>query len=218
MKQKSMTKLLLALFVFLSLTACRERRGPEPRSSQTMIETVYVQKVVHETPKEEVSTHVEIPVLEDTLPTLPTPIEPTEETMTKPSIPKGNIQTFSGGNIEGDLDIKNIRYSQSTQRTRLVLDTYKNNEKTKQSGQYTFSYYPNKKRISAVLHGYTTLSALGSKKERYYEDSSFIEKLNIEKYKDNSGYKLTIDLMHDAKVNVFELMNPARIVIDVTPR
>ena len=228
-----MTKTLLPLFIVLSLTACHERRGPEPETSKfteqifssaqnnntieemPMQEKGAVKKVMVE--KKTNETVVEdIPILEDDLPALPTPVIIEERTETR-TIVQTSKQTFKGGTRSDGLDIKTIRSSQSEIRTRLVFDSYASNDKATQSGNYTFTYNPSKKQISAVINGYRKLSALSLNKARIFPSNNIIKNIKMKKYMDDSGFKFNINLNKAASVNVFELKSPARIVVDITP-
>ena len=185
-----MTKTLLALFIVLSLTACHERKGPEPETSKfteqlftssptnTLTEEVplkekgTVENIKTKTDEKE-NLIQEIPILEDNLPVLVTPI-----------VIETEKQTFRGGKRSDGLNMKSIRSSHNKTHTRLVFDTYASNAKATQSGSYIFTYDPLKKQISAVVNGYRKFSALSFNKA--------------------------------ASVNVFELKYPARIVVDIT--
>ena len=232
-----MTKTLLPLFIILSLTACHERQGPEPETSKfteqlfmnsqndTVKEEVPMMEkgmVLNVVKKEEVSVQSneeiveDIPILEDTLPVLPTPIM-VEKRTEAPSVKQPSKQIFRGGEISDGLDIKTIRSSQSTMRTRIVFDIYTSETKATQSGNYIFTYTPSNKQISAVVTGYRKFSALTPNKIRSFPSNSIIKNIKMEKYMDDSGFKFNINLNKSASVNVFELKSPARIVVDITP-
>jgi len=230
-----MTKTLLALFIVLSLTACHERKGPEPKTSKftedlfsssqstnTMPEVPMIEKgivaeksMIVKTTSDE-SIVKDIPILEDDLPVLPTPVMLKERTVA-PTSSNSIKQTFKGGKTTDGLDIKAIRSSQNDIRTRLVFDSYTSNEKATQSGNYTFTYNPSKKQITAVIHGYRKFSAILPNKIRRFPSNNMIKDIKMEKYMDDSGFKFTINLNKSASVNVFELKSPARIVVDITP-
>ena len=228
-----MTKTLLPLFIVLSLTACHERRGPEPETSKfteqvfsssqndntieqiPMEEKGTVEKVIVEKKMNE-SIVEDMPILEDDLPVLPTPVMMKERAIT-PTVTQTPKKTFKGGKINDGLDIKTIRSSQNEIRTRLVFDTYTANAKAAQSGSYTFTYNPKNKQITAVINGYRKFSALSFNKARTFPANSIIKNIKREKYMDDSGFKFSINLHKSASVNVFELKSPARIVVDITP-
>jgi len=233
-----MTKTLLPLFIILSLTACHERQGPEPKTSK-FTEQLFTSSpkthVTDELPmkekgrvtnvvKEEVVSVVQsndeivedIPILEDDLPALPTPVMVEERTET-PTVVQTSKQTFRGGKISDGLDIKTIRSSESATRSRLVFDIYKSNIKATQAGNYIFTYNPLKKQITAVVNGYRKFSALTPNKTRSFPSNKIINNIKMDKYMDDSGFKFNINLNTSASVNVFELKSPARIVVDITP-
>ena len=106
----------------------------------------------------------------------------------------------------------------------MVFDSFKWNTGAKtpvvrsySSGYYTFKYDPRTRRITAVVNGYRGFSALQSGKVRTFGSNEMVKKLYLEKYLDDSAYKFTIELKKNAKVNVFELKGPGRIIVDITP-
>ena len=216
-----MTKTLLALFTVLALTACHERRGPEPTTSKFTEEiftgTSKQTKEEAVTPQVVDNTEImqDIPILEDDLPVLPTPVMAEERTST-PKALQTSTQTFRGGKRSDGLDIKTIRSSQDTVRTRLVFDSYTATGKATQSGNYTFVYNPTKKQILATVNGYRKFSAMGSNKTRTFPANSIVKNIQMQKYLDDSGFKFSINLHKASSVNVFELKSPARIVVDIT--
>jgi len=218
-----MTKTLLALFIVLSLTACHERKGPEPKTSnftEELFTTTPTHTVTEEVPLKEKGTIEsskteidekenliqEIPILEDNLPVLVTPI-----------VIETEKQTFRGGKRSDGLNMKSIRSSHDKTHTRLVFDTYSSNAKATESGNYIFTYNPSNRQISAVVNGYRKFSALSFNKARTFPSNSIIKNIKMEKYLDDSGFKFNINLNKAASVNVFELKSPARIVVDIIP-
>ena len=157
----------------------------------------------------------DIPILEDDLPVIPEPIL-IEETRPVPSSLTNKL-TFKGGVITDGLDMKTIRSSQNNARTRLVFDSYTSNGTATQSGNYTFTYNPSKKQITAVLNGYRKFSAMTAQRTRTFPSNSTLKNIKMERYMDDSGFKFSINLNKSVSVNIFELKSPARIVVDVTP-
>jgi hypothetical protein len=215
-----MTKILLPLFIIFAFTACHERQGASPKVIHTSQQALMVsknsitkkqmpmtEKGIHKGKEQKKENIVnDIPILEDNLPVLMTPVVMDTEN-----------QTFTGGKRTDGLDIKSIRSSHSPTRTRLVFDSYSNNAKAIQSGEYTFSYNPSKKKISAVIHGYRKFSAILPNKKRNFPSNDIVKDIKMEKFMDNSGFKFSINLTRPASVNVFELKSPARIVVDILP-
>ena len=131
-------------------------------------------------------------------------------------------QIFQGGRDAQDLDLAMIRLGEDNQTERLVLDSYKQNSatqtpsiKAKRSGRYKISYTPSKQRITATLHGYRALSALGNSGIKQFPSSRYIKEVTLLKHPAPQSYTVSIILKEDATVNIFELQDPARIVIDV---
>ena len=118
-------------------------------------------------------------------------------------------QVFEGGYLSDGLDISNIRQSQHGNMLRLVFDS--KGDSNGKVGSYSFVYYPDKYLITTVLGGYRNFSATLPK----FSEDSMVEKIYMDEYLDDSGYKFHIKLREDVKVKVFNLENPARIVLDI---
>ena len=192
--------------------------------------TVKKEEAVIPTPKpKDKYIHTPIPILDDEVvsretktfnePTLPTPVPLLD---TKPHTAKS--QTFTGGTGTDGLDMGTIRLGLNEAKTRLVFDSYKwdmnlktPTKKVKSSGHYDFKHDAKSRRITAVVSGYRGFSALNATKPRFFNNSDMVEKIYLETYLDDSGYKFTIQLQQNAQVNVFELKEPARIIVDISP-
>lgn len=128
---------------------------------------------------------------------------------------------FSGGKISDGLDIGTIRVSHKKGSVRLVFDSYQWNQtseylgaKVDKTGSYNFDYDPDKLLITATVNGYRGFSARLPK----FSSDSIVEKIYLDEYLDDSGYKFYIKLRYDSDVKVFDLNTPARIVVDITSR
>ena len=127
-------------------------------------------------------------------------------------------QVFEGGYLSDGLDMAKIRQSKEGGVLRLVFDTHQRSLESgslgvssDKVGSYSFVYYPEKYLITAIVGGYRAFSASLPK----FSSSSIVEKIYMDEYLDDSGYKFHIKLKEDAKVKVFDLQNPARIVVDI---
>ena len=122
-------------------------------------------------------------------------------------------QVFEGGYLSDGLDISKIRQSQHGNMLRLVFDSKgaSDNVSSNKVGSYSFIYYPDKYLITATIGGYRHFSA----SLPTFSTNSVVEKMYMDEYLDDSGYKFHIKLREDAKVKVFDLENPARIVVDI---
>ena len=49
-----------------------------------------------------------------------------------------------------------------------------------------------------------------------FSSKSIVDKIYLDKYLDDSGYKFYIKLKYDSEVKVFDLKNPGRIVVDIS--
>ena len=213
-----MTKNLLALVIVFSLTACHERRGPEPEISKYTEELFTGSK--EDTPKEDAvkkdnKVIEDIPVLDDTLPILSIDEETSVPVMipTVEKQPSKTAKTTTSGR-----NIKTLRVSEGIDRTRIVFDCYvSNQEKASSVGNYTFNYAKKQKRITLLFSNYHAFSALGESKVRTFSKASIIKKIYLTKSIHPSSFQCQIDLNKDAKVKVFDIKEPGRIVIDISP-
>jgi len=131
-------------------------------------------------------------------------------------------QNFQGGTDAQNLDLAMIRLGENNETERLVLDSYKRSNathtpsiKAKKSGRYQMSYSPSQHRITATLHGYNALSALNKNEVKRFPASRYIQEIILLSHPDPERYTFAIVLKRDAAVNIFELQDPARIVIDI---
>ena len=236
-----MKKTLLPILLLLALTACNERNSlaipssdiPQPTAVKSSeqnhidpisspslpLDTPVVETKVEPAVKPEIKSNVEPKVEPEVKPTIKKKVEPKVQTNTK-----SNIETFGGGTMTDGLDMGIIRLGKEGHTTRLVFDSFKWNSGTRtpsvrshDSGSYTFRYNPQNRRITAIVNGYRSFSALQMGKARLFGSDEMVKKIYLEKYLDDSAYKFTIELKKNAKVNVFELKGPGRIIVDISP-
>ena len=122
-----------------------------------------------------------------------------------------DITYFSGGIISDELEVGKIREGHHEEYIRLVFDVYNESGYANSVGHYEAIYNRHKKDISVKLSGYRKFSASFPS----FSHSSVIEKIYFEKYLDDSGFKFHIKLRQDAKLKIFDLPNPARLVFDI---
>jgi hypothetical protein len=133
------------------------------------------------------------------------------------------FQGFSGGMISGNLDMGNIRLEKNPQYTRLIFESYNYEEDkastkpARYSGIYTASYREETHAIDLSINGYRSFSALEGKEKKIYKEDSIIQDIEIKKSSEDHHSHFIITLKQGAKINVFELHNPARIIIDIAP-
>ena len=121
--------------------------------------------------------------------------------------------SFDGGVVADKLDVKQIREGKHGDYVRLVFDVYNSKGVAKSVGRYKAQYHASQDDIVVVLNGYRKFSAsLPS-----FSAQSVIEQIYFEEYLDGNSYKLHIKLRQDAKVRIFDLKSPARIIFDIKP-
>ena len=123
------------------------------------------------------------------------------------------------------LDMANIRIGKSNDYTTLIFDSYKwggyNRESTKEapdSGKYTFSYEPDNNRIVAVIEGYNAFSALLGDQSELFKDSDVIKNIYIDRYIGENSIKFIISLRKKVRLNVLDVKNPGRIIVNLYPQ
>jgi len=141
--------------------------------------------------------------------------------MTKIHLPKEN---FSGGGIVDGLDISSIRIGKSPDYTSIILDSYKYegknvlpSKKSPSSGPYLFTYEPSKHRIVGLIDGYKDFSALQSDQRQLFSDSKIVKNMSVLKRMGSDGIKFVITLRKNVRVNIFDVKNPGRIIINLFP-
>jgi len=123
------------------------------------------------------------------------------------------VSSFSNSIVKNSLDVIKIREGKHDGYLRLVFDIYANGKPAKKVGQYDAKYIRSQRDIVVILHGYQKFSApLPS-----FPHNSVIEQIYFEQYPANQGFKFHIKLREEAKVRIFDLENPARLVFDIKP-
>ena len=126
---------------------------------------------------------------------------------------------FQGGTKAADLDLGEIRFGQEGDTERLVLDSYRHTlssgAKAKASGIYQISYIPYEHRMVGKITGYHHFSALLSKGFKKFAESNYIEKIKLLAHSAPDTYTFEILFKKEVTPTIFDLQNPARIVIDL---
>jgi len=155
-----------------------------------------------------------------------TPKKPTEIVVdaminTQVSQPR---ESFSGGGIISGLDMATIRIGKSSDYTSIIFDSYKYEggkdiptKKASNSGTYLFTYEPSKKRIIGLIDGYKAFSALLSDQRDLFKDNTIVENIYVLKQLGNDGIKFIIKLRKNVRVNIFDVKNPGRIIVNLFP-
>ena len=131
------------------------------------------------------------------------------------------VQVISGGTVSDGLDLSNIRIGEHTEYTRIVFDvTYwegygapKAGSSSDNIGHYKFTLNQNHS-IEIEFSGFRSSSA----KHTSVSAQSIVQSIKMlrgEAYGDDSSIFYQIRLQHPAKLKVFHLYNPARIVLDI---
>ncbi len=121
------------------------------------------------------------------------------------------VHSFSNRESVEGLELRAIRTGKHDGYMRLVLDVYNHQNIAQEVGHYDANYYPSRDEISVILHDYQKFSAsLPS-----FARNEIIESIHFDKYPKDRGLKFHIKLRQNAKVKIFDLKNPARLVFDI---
>ena len=133
-------------------------------------------------------------------------------------------ESFSGGGIVSGLDMATIRIGKSSDYTSIIFDSYQfegketlPTKKASTSGTYLFTYEPSKKRIIGLIDGYAAFSALLSDQRTLFSDNNVVKNIYVLKHLGNDGIKFVIKLRKNVRVNIFDVKNPGRIIVNLFP-
>lgn len=124
---------------------------------------------------------------------------------------KEEVHSFSNREVVEGLEVRAIRTGKHDGYMRLVLDIYNHQNIAKEVGHYDANYYPSRDEISVTLHDYQKFSASFPSFSR----DAIIESIHFDQYPKDRGFKFHIKLRQNAKVKIFALKNPARLVLDI---
>lgn len=126
--------------------------------------------------------------------------------------------TITGGEITDGRDLRDIRWGKHDQFERLVLDIYEGSYLDKGPAvpypchfEISYEYYPF--RFTVLLQGIRARNAQYGR----IEGSALIKEVYMLPYLDDSGIMFGIALNGPVEYEIFELHNPARIIIDLRP-
>lgn len=134
-----------------------------------------------------------------------------QKTMKEKLKTKEHVDFFSSAVITHGLELRKVREGEHKGYIRLVFDVYNDAKPATIVGHYDVKYSHSRKNIAINLHGYQKFTA----PLPFFSPDSLIEQIYFDQNQDSSGLKFHIKLRRDAKVKVFDLKNPARIVFDI---
>jgi len=131
-----------------------------------------------------------------------------ESTPKSDTFERQEVSSYSSG-----LDIHSIRVGKHDDYIRMVMDVYKGSHKATSVGSYSAKYDADRGEIVVTLSGYSKFSApLPS-----FPSNSVIKQIVFDDQKSDNSYRFSIKLRQEAKVRIFDLKNPARLVFDIKP-
>jgi len=131
-----------------------------------------------------------------------------ESTPKSDTFERQEVSSYSSG-----LDIHSIRVGKHDDYIRMVMDVYKGSHKATSVGSYSAKYYADRGEIVVTLSGYSKFSApLPS-----FPSNSIVKQIVFDDKKSDNSYRFSIKLRQEAKVRIFDLKNPARLVFDIKP-
>jgi len=144
----------------------------------------------------------------------------TDQKKTKHYIEDG---IFVGGDRKIDqVALHDIRFAMSDQYERLVLDFDANHHGDKswikKSPYFQVSVEPDKNQMTVTLFGNPSLSLNFSQILTRFQKSKYIESVQFFPVLDDDRWTFVIALKQPAVTEVFELVSPARVVIDLAEK
>lgn len=130
------------------------------------------------------------------------------------------VQVLSGGTISDGLDLSNIRVGEHSGYTRIVFDVKywegygapKAGTSSDNVGHYKFTLNEDH-TIEAEFSGFRSANAKDITEQGIVHT---VKRLRGEEYGDDSSVFYQIILRHPAKLKVFHLYDPARIILDIS--
>lgn len=124
-----------------------------------------------------------------------------------------------GDQTTQDFTIKDIRRAKNVEFERVVIDL-SSNSKTEANNTIRAPYYqvaltPREKRLILTLFGKPKLSFNPSRVQNAFKRSTIVHHLDLLPLVDESSWTFAVEMNADHPVEVFELSNPPRIIIDI---
>jgi len=199
---KTITLFLMVLFFFSACeTGTRYEKNTTVNDTNTEEEdSIFVDRRINDLIDEDEKVAVE-------------DVEYSDEPIEEEEVTHSDLQSFAGGVNRSGFDVRQIREGRHGDYVRLVFDIYQKNQPASNVGAYKAQYSASRDEIAVLLNGYQKFSApLPS-----FSLSSPIEQIYFKTSVEKESYKFHIKLRQHAKVRVFALDNPARLVIDIKP-
>lgn len=124
-----------------------------------------------------------------------------------------------GDQTTHDFTIKDIRHAKNSDYERLVIDidTGHPAETTPiaHAPYYQVAITPDEKRLVVTLYGKPKLSFNAKKVAEAFKRSAKVQKINLLPLLDDESWTFSFDMKSGHPVEVFELSNPIRIILDI---
>jgi hypothetical protein len=219
-----MKKLVLYLLVLSLFSACETGQRPDSNSTKKIVASSVKTEIENLTKEED----EDVDGLDD-YEFEPDYIEGDEkivdkevESLAQERAPQHNEivseeegQHFVGGIKSRDLDVQKIRVGRHDGFMRMVFDiAYADEEgRADEVGSYHIDYMPSHKDIEITIDGYADFSATLPK----FSSKSIVKEIYQAQNTVKGRYKLILELKEDAKIRVFNLKKPAKLVLDIKP-
>lgn len=121
-----------------------------------------------------------------------------------------------------DIVVKDIRRAKNSGFERIVIDLTRtqNGEPTeiKHPPYYQLAVFPDERRFTLSLFGKPKLDFNPKKVLSTFKHSHVIQKVDLLPRLEDDSWTTSFELKSDSSVEVFELSQPTRIIIDVKPQ
>jgi hypothetical protein len=210
-KQQSFIKTNVPQTTSLSKPKPKKKRKSHKFPSLSLLDIPIINKVIPEpskTSKKRVKSHA----------------SNTKSNTRRLTSSSNTTRQFIGGTSMNNLDMGMIRIGRSKDYSSIILESYEwegykilPTTTASSSGKYIFVYEPENNRIVATLTGYNAFSALVGDQSALFNNNDIVQNIYIDRYVGNDGIKFIIQLKKRVKINIIDVDNPGRIIINLYP-
>lgn len=124
-----------------------------------------------------------------------------------------------GDQTVNDFTIKDIRHAKNSEYERLVIDIEAGpaleTAPVARAPYYQIAVTPDEKRLVVTLYGKPKLNFEAKKVVESFKRSSVVQQINLLPLLDEESWTFSFEMKSGHPVEVFELSNPIRIILDI---
>jgi len=131
-----------------------------------------------------------------------------------------NDGVFVGGDaVVDNVSFKNIRHSNNSKFERVVLDIEGNQSglpaELKRPPYYQIAMEPDRKRIMVTVWGAVGIDFNKKQVIDSFKKSALVKRINVLPQLETDRWSFVLDMKKDRPIEVFELSQPTRVVLDI---